>query len=214
MRWGGMKDVAERSSETEQTFIRILADAVAAVEAKAIPYLLIGGLASSIHGRSRWTGDVDLFVKEDDARRVLEVLESKGFSTEEANPFWIFKGHRDGVVLDVIFRTKGDLRLDEEMIARGMQAEVMGIPVRVISPEDLIVMKALVHDEEVPHQWHDALGILAASDLDWDYLLRRARLGQRRVLSLLVYAQSSDLLVPDEVIRKLYGRIYEGLPDE
>jgi hypothetical protein len=36
-------------------------------------------------------------------------------------------------------------------------------------------MKALAHLEEAPRYWHDALGIIAASELDWDYLVRRAR---------------------------------------
>jgi hypothetical protein len=40
-------------------------------------------------------------------------------------------------------------------------------------------------------------------ELDWDYLLKRARRGPRRVLGLLLYAQSLDLLVPDKAIKSL-----------
>ena len=36
----------------------------------------------------------------------------------------------------------------------------------------------------------------------------RARFAARRVLSLLIYAQSEDLLVPDAAIRSLYDEIY------
>jgi hypothetical protein len=41
-----------------------------------------------------------------------------------------------------------------------------------------------------------------------EYLLRRGRVGARRMLALLIYAQSSDILVPDWVIRRLYDEIY------
>jgi hypothetical protein len=47
------------------------------------------------------------------------------------------------------------------------------------------------------------VAIIAKRELDWDYLLDRARRGPRRMLSLLLYAQSVDLAVPDRVIRRL-----------
>ena len=59
-----------------------------------------------------------------------------------------------------------------------------GVDVPAIPPEDLIVIKAIVHDEESPRHWHDALGVLAGTSLDWDYLLERAKLGPNRLLSL------------------------------
>ena len=84
-----------------------------------------------------------------------------------------------------------------------MQAEVWSRAVTVLGPEDLVVTKALAHGEETAHYWWDALAIIAGHELDWDYLLRRARRGPRRVLSLLLYAQSTDLAVPDPVVHEL-----------
>jgi hypothetical protein len=85
-----------------------------------------------------------------------------------------------------------------------------GMQVRVVPPEDLIVMKAIVHDEETPRHWADALGILPVTDLDWDYLLLRSQRAPRRMLSFLCYATSVDLAVPQGVLRRL-GRtvLYE-----
>ena len=60
-----------------------------------------------------------------------------------------------------------------------------------------------------PRHWHDALGIIASCELDWDYLLERGQHGARRVLSLLVYAQSDDLVVPDRAIRELASSLYD-----
>ena len=50
----------------------------------------------------------------------------------------------------------------------------------VLGPEDLVVTKALAHGEETAHYWWDALAIVAGHELDWDYLLMRARRGPRR----------------------------------
>ena len=95
------------------------------------------------------------------------------------------------------------------MLARAVTRTFKGLDVRFISPEDLVVMKALATKEDTAHYWHDALAVIASNDLDWDYVLHRARHGARRVLSLLLYAQSVDLLVPDRAIRALFDRIYD-----
>lgn len=94
------------------------------------------------------------------------------------------------------------------MIARAVEIEFLGCRPRFIPAEDLLVMKALVHDEGGTRHWHDALGIISANNLDWPYLLRRARRAPRRVLSLLVYAHSLDLHVPNRVIRALFEEVY------
>jgi hypothetical protein len=65
----------------------------------------------------------------------------------------------------------------------------------------VIVMKAIAHQEHCPRHWHDALAVIARGDLDWDYLVRRARRhGARRVASLLLYAQSNDHFVPTSAL--------------
>ena len=193
----------------------VLHDAVAALEEGGVPYLLMGGLAASLLGRLRATADIDLFVRQGDAERALEALAGAGFESEQTNPQWIFKATRGGVTIDLIFWLQHGLSLDDEMLGRAETIEVSGRPVHVMPPEDLIVVKAGVHDEHTPRHWFDALGIVAAAELDWEYLVRRANHGARRVLSLLVYAQSDDLIVPDHVIRSLVDAVYmQSGPDD
>src|SRR5690606_15329121 len=55
---------------------------------------------------------------------------------------------------------------------------------------------------------HDALAVLSQSKLDWDYLLHRSRKAPRRLLALLIYAQSSDIWIPNHPIQRLYGTIF------
>lgn len=189
-----------------------LREATAALERSNVRYLLIGGLGSSVYGRPRSTEDVDVLVRPEDALPALEALGAAGFDTEETNPHWIYKASLDGITVDVIFKVSGDIYLDDEMQERAQRHELQGVDVWVAPPEDLLVIKAIAHDEPSSRHWHDALGILAEArgELDWDYVVRRAAHGARRVLSLLVYAQSNDLVVPDGPIRELYATLYNG----
>jgi predicted nucleotidyltransferase len=189
---------------SEEVFCGVLREATEALAAADLPYCVIGGVASAVHGRPRWTYDIDLFVRPEDAAHSLEALGAAGFLTDEKDDNWIYKAIKHGVLVDVIFKARGDLYLDEDMIGRLVATEFRGVALRIAPAEDMIVIKALVHDEATPRHWHDALAMVAHADLDWDYLLRRARHGPRRVLSLLVYAQSNDLAVPDDVVRSLF----------
>jgi predicted nucleotidyltransferase len=193
----------------EKTFLSVLDEAVTAMEESDLAYVLIGGIASAVLGRPRVTRDIDLFVRPEDIDTALRALADAGFETREPELDWLYKASKRGVQVDVIFKSSGDIYLDEEMNDRAVDAKYKDLEVRVIPAEDLLVQKALSHEEETPQYWHDALAIISANELDWDYLLRRASNGARRVLSLLIYAQSTDLVVPEAPIRKLFATVYE-----
>ena len=48
-----------------------------------VEYLIVGGYALAFHGAPRFTGDIDLFVKPEDAnaKRILSVLDEFGFGS-------------------------------------------------------------------------------------------------------------------------------------
>ena len=195
--------------DEEATFCAVLAETVDTLDAAEIPFVLMGGIGSASHGRPRWTHDIDVFVRPEDAKRAIAALAERGFDNEETYPDWLFKAFKSGVMVDLIFKSSGGILLDDEMIRRGTSIEFKGVQVKVIPPEDLIVIKAIVHDEHMPRHWHDALAVLAISDIDWEYLERRARqYGARRVLSLMIYAQSNDQIVPAGPIRRLFEAIF------
>ncbi len=195
----------------EVAFVATLRDAVAALEKAHIEYLLMGGISSATLGRPRYTHDIDLFVKPDAARRTLDTLGAVGFEVEETDPHWLYKAFKRDAMVDVIFRSAGEIYLDDEMLARASVTDVMGCTAHVIAPEDLLVIKAVVADEHIPRHWYDGLGIVARCDLDWDYLQWRAlQHGTRRVLSLLLYAQSNDIAVPTVPIQHLFSALYES----
>lgn len=201
--------VHEGSSAGVEQLTEVLSEAVRALDKNAIDYVLIGGQASALLGRPRCSSDIDLLVTPEDAPIALAALDREGFRTVRVNPHWLFKAFRRDVLVDLMFKVRGEIYLDAEMMRRSRIRWFRGMQVRVVPPEDLIVMKAIVHDEETPRHWGDALGILPVADLDWDYLLFRSQRAPRRMLSFLCYASSVDLAVPQGVLRRLGRVLYE-----
>jgi len=194
--------------ELADRFNRTLAATVEAMEESGLRYAFIGGIASGGLGRPRSTHDIDLFVVPEEAELALRALAKKGFRTEKTDPSWLYKGFKDGILVDIIFKSKGEIYFDNEMYRRTIIAEFHGKKLRLVAPEDLLIIKAAAHSELTPNHWHDATALLSHATLDWQYLLKRARRAPRRVLSLLLYAQSNDIGVPNHVISELYNGIF------
>jgi predicted nucleotidyltransferase len=197
----------------KELLLAVLDDATAALRDGDVPFLVMGGIASAAYGRPRATWDIDLFVRLADVERALEALHVCGFETEVVYEHWLSKAKRSDVTVDVIGRSTPDILLDDEMLARAVTREHQGRTLTLIPPEDLLVMKALATSEDTPRYWYDALGVIGHTDLDYDYLIRRARAsGSRRVLSLLLYAWSNDLVVPTDVLRTLFDLVTMSHP--
>ena len=197
--WEGEADV------DEEVFLDVLRQTAEALRDGDLPHVFMGGLASAALGRPRWTHDIDVFVRPEDARRALEILGGAGFETQETDPEWLFKALKERVLVDVVFLSDGKVSLDDAMVERARPVEVAGTTLPVIAPEDLIVIKALVFKERGPRHWYDALALLRREDLDWDYLHDRAvQYDGGRVLSLLVYARSLDMAIPAAAIGRLF----------
>jgi len=193
-----------------QLFYQILDETVSALDQSGVSYVLMGGIAVTALGCHRFTHDIDVFVKREDAETALNALAAKGFRTEKTDLSWLFKGFKNNVMVDVIFKSAGTVQLEKEMLERSRVVEFHSCKIRVLGPEDLFVIKALVlnehalnFDEKCLRHLSDLLCLIRTCELDWDYILRRARQGPRRMLGLLIYAQSLDLLVPNRVINTL-----------
>ena len=196
----------------EDTFRRTLADVSRLLDGLDLRVLVMGGIGSASLARPRRTDDIDLFVHVEDADELLDRFEDAGYRTERHDPNWLYKAFHRGVLIDIIFRSTGDIVVDDEMLAHADVGTFKGSRFRLVSPEDLLVIKAVAAAEHSPHHWYDALGLIARCDLDWDYLVERARrFGPRRVLSLLVYAESNDLAVPPAAVEALTAIVHPPL---
>jgi predicted nucleotidyltransferase len=202
----------EGARPDEQTFRSVLADVGSLLDGTELRVLVMGGIGSASLARPRRTDDIDLFAHVEDAEDLLDLFEREGFETVRHDPTWLYKAFRRGVLIDIIFRSTGDIMVDEPMLAHAGLGTFKGTSFRLVSPEDLLVIKAIAAAEHSPHHWYDALGLIARCDLDWDYLIERARrFGPRRVLSLLVYAESNDLAVPPMAVDALSAVVHAPL---
>ena len=202
----GSLEVTE--ADDVDVFLGVLDDTLVAMHEEQIPFLFIGGIGSAVYGRDRGTRDIDLFVRPEMAKRALEALDARGFDTRVEYEHWLSKAFKDGVLVDVIFRSSRDVLLTEEMLERARVMPFRGREVPIAPPEDLVVMKAIAMSEDTPRYWYDAVAIIAQTELDWDYLVTRAKQhGARRVLSLLLFADSLDLVVPPEPVEHLFQAV-------
>jgi predicted nucleotidyltransferase len=193
----------------EGAILQTLQETVHALESGPVDHLFFGGIGSFALARPRITHDIDVFVRPDAVDTAMGLLSAAGFEVEIHDPSWLAKAHKRGVLVDMVFRSAGDIYLDEEMLRRSEVREYKGVLARVIAPEDLLVIKAMATSEPTFHHWYDALAIISRCEIDWEYALRRAsQAGPRRVLSLLLFAESSDLAVPSTVVTELHDMLH------
>lgn len=189
----------------------VLRESTSILERASIPYVVFGSLATVALARPRALGaeeDIDLLVRPPDAARAADALASSGFVVDETDPSWIRKAKRLGVTIDLIHRAGREVHLDPEMLERAPAIPLLGVPVRVMPPEDLAMIKAVLHDETRTGDWFDALALVARPAIDWDYLFRRARgHGVQRALSLLLYARAEGTEVPARVLADLLDAV-------
>jgi len=183
-----------------------------------VPYVVSGAFALQQHtGIWRNTKDLDLFLPPDVVPQALEHLNEQGFETEIRDPVWLAKAHRDGFFVDLITgMSNAIITVDQSWIDRGSPAEVLGVPSRVLAPEELIASKLFVNFRE-RFDGADVVHIIFGSHgtLDWRRL--RQLVGEHweillweLVLFHYVYPAHSDY-VPREVWDDLLSRLRKDL---
>lgn len=140
-----------------------------------VPYALIGGLVVQYWGEARYTKDVDLtvIVPIEDEERFLRAL-SERLPPRRADALEFALRHRiymaqtkEGFPVDVSLGLPG---YEEEMAARAVDyVTEAGKTIRVCSPEDLIIHKAIAGR---PQDLRDIEGVIIrrGSSLDLEYI--------------------------------------------
>lgn len=192
--------------------------ALTAVSEAGIPFLVGGAYAFERYvGIARHTKDFDLFVRPDDARRVLDALRRIGLQIDLTFPHWLGKAFCGDDFVDVIFSSgNGSCPVDEDWFRYGVDDEVFGLPVRLIPPEEMIWQKGMIQERE-RYDGADVAHLLlgTAERLDWVRLLDRFGDHWRVLLGHLVlfgyvYPSARDL-VPRAVMGDLLGRLQREL---
>jgi Nucleotidyl transferase of unknown function (DUF2204) len=179
-----------------------------------IPYLIGGAYAmGTLAGVERHTKDIDVFALRRDRDAILRVLEADGYRTEVTFPHWLAKAWIVERFVDVIYASgNGTATVDDDWFEHAVDAELLGIPVRLCAPEEIIWSKAYVQERE-RFDGADIAHLIRKSgrDFDWPRLLRRFEDHWRILLAHLVsfgfvYPGERDI-IPQWVIRELSDRL-------
>jgi hypothetical protein len=124
----------------------IYADGLRALVDARVPFLVGGGYALYEYlGRWRSTKDIDLFVPAKHLAQALAALARARFQVEVTDAAWLGKAIRGAALIDIIFCSyNGLFPVDDSWLANGRDALVLGVPVRVVGPEEMIVSKCFV----------------------------------------------------------------------
>ena len=122
-------------------------DLLAEFATSGVRYVLIGGYAVVFHSRPRATKDVDLLVAIDEENRARLASALTAFGA----PASVVDGARALKAEDIVYFGQAPLRVDllgsasgidfEGTYARAIVAEFDGVPMRVISLDDLLTNK-------------------------------------------------------------------------
>jgi Uncharacterised nucleotidyltransferase len=142
--------------------------AAAALRRAGIPFLLGGSLASWARGGPETRHDLDLMIRPTDADRALEVLREEGMRPERPPEDWLVKAWDGDTLVDLIFCPKG-MPIDDEVIERGELRSVLGLDIRVMALEDVLVTKLMALSEHAL-RYEGLLQIARAlrEQVDWD----------------------------------------------
>jgi hypothetical protein len=142
----------------------------------AIPFLVGGTFAFECYVHiERETKDLDLFVRPDDVRRTLDFFRERGYRVDLPFPHWLGKVHSGDHVIDLIFSSgNGVARMDDRWFEHAVPHEVLGLPLRLAPPEEMIWSKAFVQERE-RFDGADVLHLFRhlGPSIDWRRLLER-----------------------------------------
>lgn len=178
------------------------------------PFLVGGAYAFGCYtGIIRDTKDFDVFVRPEDAPQILEALAAAGYRTEMTDPVWLGKAFQNDDLVDVIFSSgNGIATVDDEWFEQASEGELLGVPIRLIPPEEMIWSKGFVMTRE-RYDGADVAHLLRmlADDLDWKRLLRRYGAQWRVLYSHLILFgliyPSERQRIPQWVMQELAGRL-------
>ena len=163
----------------------VLSEVVRVLEKEGVTYVLVGSMASSMHGMYRSTADIDFLadIKPHQVLPLLAALENNFYVDETAvNRAVAEQGSFNAIHFDSVFKVdifipKADAFAHQQLGRRQLRQIASDVEqkVYVATAEDTILAKLRWYragGETSTNQWSDVLGVLAASDasLDMQYL--------------------------------------------
>jgi len=179
-----------------------------------VPFLVGGAYALRTYADIvRDTKDFDIFLKQSDIESAMAAFRQAGFQSDWTFPHWLAKVHCGEDCIDMIYRAGNGLcSVDDVWFQRARKSEILGEPILLCAPEEIILMKAYIQERE-RFDGADLAHVLrkCAPELDWPHLLAQFGPDWRVLLSHLILfgfiypAERSR--IPAKVNRELLERL-------
>lgn len=176
-------NIIAEASETSMQFSQAQLDpqtrefycqALSILNQAQIPFLVGGAYAFERYtGIARHTKDLDIFTRSTDVQSILNVFAKAGYQTEITVSHWLAKAYCGDNFVDIIFKSaNGCLPVNDAWFEHAIQDEVLGVPVQVCAPEEMIWSKAYVMARDRYDGADVAHLILACGNqMDWPRLV-------------------------------------------
>jgi len=179
---------------------------------------MLGGAFALFHYTDiyRDTKDLDIFCRSKDYPKILKFFGDKGYKIELSDVRWLAKIFKGEYFIDVIFDSVNNIcRIDDSWFEHAVNAEFVGINVKLLSPEELVWCKIYVQNRE-RFDGADVNHILLkqGKQLDWKRLLSRLEQHWHLLLSQIinfqfVYPSDYQEIIPKWVFDELMERARE-----
>ena len=182
---------AMRADEGDTSFLN--REALEHLNGGRAPYLVGGTLGCQVHtgahGTNARTAYLELFVREADRRRVLDLLRERSWDAIGDVSHWLTKARRGDSVIDVSCGSaNGIARVDDLWFTHSVPGRVLDVETRLVPVEEMIWSKAFTMDKcrfegaDVAH-----LLLMQAGRISWDRLLWRFGRHWRVLLGHLMF---------------------------
>ncbi|HEV7860869.1 MAG TPA: nucleotidyltransferase [Pyrinomonadaceae bacterium] len=136
-------------------FLSTLQSLVDWLEAQQVPYVAIGGVAVSLLAQPRATQDIDALIWLEESRweTFLQAGDTYGFASRISGPLefagrarvLLLRDQTSGISIDI---SCGALEFEREMIERSTALTIGALNLKVPTPEDLIITKAVAQRQK------------------------------------------------------------------
>lgn len=167
---------------TKNILIIVLEKLLKVSRRKKIKIVLMGGMATSIFARPRATFDIDgmVSIEDQDIKEFLNLLKKNGFKFDNNEPVKFIQGLPFISFYYPPYKTYVDLfiaknRFQYEVLKRAKKISFDKLPLYIISPEDLILVKLQTGREKDVEDVREIL-IENKDKLSFSYLSKWAKL--------------------------------------
>jgi hypothetical protein len=197
-------------AEQQTAFFR---EVLTALNECSVGYAVTGAFALQRHtGIWHPTKDLDISLPPESVSNALQCLERVGYRCEVTDAVWLAKAFRSDFFVDLITgMSNGVISVDQQWIERAHPAIIVGVPTRVLAPEELLASKLFVARRE-RFDGADIAHILYATSASMDWTRLLAVVGEHWQLLLwslvfFAYVYPAHVnMVPDVVWKELLSR--------